>query len=635
MRHPGSKSLESVKGIMAKAVGRPPEMEILVLFPAPFKTSPVMSSEQSDATSLTPGQTIGGGRYSLVRELGRGGMGVVWLAQDKRLEEPVALKFLPPQIRSDPAALDDMRRETRKSRKLTHPNIIRIHDLFESPGEPPFISMEYVDGTPLHALKSSQPQQLFSWEYLKPLVKQLCEALDYAHEEKVIHRDLKPSNLMLDSRGRLKLADFGIASAASDSLHRLTRDPGSSGTPLYMSPQQMNSQAPRVSDDIYSLGAALYELLTSKPPFYTGDIFRQVQDAAPTPLDERLADLQLTNEIPSQVGASIMACLAKEREQRPASASAVAERLGIEVGGTSRQRPPATKRKFIWTAAGLTAVALLVAGIWSWAHSGSMGRGFAQLSANKRWTNSLGMIFVAVPRTEVLFSIWETRVQDYAAYAALNRGVDNSWQGVKFRDVRVSATRNHPVVNVSWNESKAFCDWLTKIERDQGRLSKTAFYRLPTDSEWSASVGLTAEPGGASDRAGKGNGGFYPWGNQWPPPRGGGNFWDQTAAAAFHVKSGIKGYKDGFATTSPVGNFAANPFGIYDLAGNVWEWCEDKTAADSDVHIRRGGSWHVAEPARLQSSYRDSSANDDEFVPGAKRGIVNGFRVVLVGSSVR
>ena len=101
------------------------------------------------------------------------------------------------------------------------------------------------------------------------------------------------------------------------------------------------------------------------------------------------------------------------------------------------------------------------------------------------------------------------------------------------------------------------------------------------------------------------------------------------------MKSGIKGYKDGFATTSPVGSFAANSFGIYDLAGNVWEWCEDKTAADSDLHIRRGGSWHVAEPARLQSSYRDSSANDDEFVPGAKRGIVNGFRVVLVGSSLR
>ena len=104
-------------------------------------------------TEFAAGRKVGGGRYALIRRLGRGGMGIVWLAQDERLNEQVALKFLPPQISADPGALDDLRRETLRSRKLTHPNIVRIHDLFESQDELPFISMEFVDGPSLVTLR--------------------------------------------------------------------------------------------------------------------------------------------------------------------------------------------------------------------------------------------------------------------------------------------------------------------------------------------------------------------------------------------------------------------------------------------------------------------------------------------------
>src|SRR5689334_21460459 len=110
----------------------------------------------SPAVALAAGDLVGGGRYTIKSLLGHGGMAVVWLAEDERLREPVALKFLPGPIRSDPAALDDMRRETQKSRNLAHPNIIRIHDLHEIPGEPPFISMQYVDGEDLSALRLAQ-----------------------------------------------------------------------------------------------------------------------------------------------------------------------------------------------------------------------------------------------------------------------------------------------------------------------------------------------------------------------------------------------------------------------------------------------------------------------------------------------
>jgi WD40 repeat protein len=284
----------------------------------------------SALAALEPGFLVGNGRFTLVRLIGRGGMGVVWLARDESLREEVALKFLPPEIRFDAVALDDLRRETARSRKLTHPNIIRIHDIFKDEREA-FISMEFVDGPNLSDLRLAQPERVFTWSYLEPLVKQLCEALDYAHNEKVIHRDLKPANMMLDSRGRLKLSDFGIAAQISDSATRVSViRHGQSGTVTYMSPQQMDGKLPQVSDDIYAFGATLYELLTSKPPFFTGDIAHQVRNFIPQPIDERLAELGIENDVPPAVAALVMACLGKSPDQRPPSARAMAEWIGFQ-----------------------------------------------------------------------------------------------------------------------------------------------------------------------------------------------------------------------------------------------------------------------------------------------------------------
>src|SRR5208282_4611557 len=156
----------------------------------------------SEPGALQAGQKIGGGRFILIQRLGRGGMGEVWLAQDERLHERVALKFLPPEVEADAGALDDLRRETARSHKLTHPNTVRLHDFQEPSGEAAFISMEYVDGPTLAGLRVAQASRVLSWDYLRPLVRQLCAALDYAHGENVIHRDLKPANVMADGKGR-------------------------------------------------------------------------------------------------------------------------------------------------------------------------------------------------------------------------------------------------------------------------------------------------------------------------------------------------------------------------------------------------------------------------------------------------
>ncbi len=281
---------------------------------------------------LFAAQRVGGGRYVLQRQLGRGGMGVVWLALDERLNEPVALKFLPQEINSDSLALEDLRRETLRSRKLTHPNIVRIHDLFEAKDEAAFISMEYVDGANLLDLRIQRGERVLQWAELKPLVQQLCEALDYAHGEKVIHRDLKPGNIMLDAKGRLKLADFGIAATLNDATSRISLRHASSGTLAYMSPQQLDGETPKVADDIYALGATIYELLTSRPPFFSGDVSYQVRHLAPKPMEERLAEFGMQNDVPSDVAALVMACLAKNPSQRPASARAVAEWIGLDLG---------------------------------------------------------------------------------------------------------------------------------------------------------------------------------------------------------------------------------------------------------------------------------------------------------------
>jgi predicted Ser/Thr protein kinase len=269
-------------------------------------------------------------RYTLRRVLGRGGMGIVWLSYDERLEREVALKFLPDAVNFDPAALDELKRETRRCLDLTHPNILRIYDFVEDE-QAAAISMEYVDGQTLAALRIEKKKRVFEVEEIRKWIEKACLALHYAHDEAgVIHRDLKPANLMLTSRGQIKIADFGISQSMCDSISRLTMRRGSSGTLAYMSPQQMGGEKSRVTDDVYALGATIYELLTGKPPFYSGDLAFQVRLCVAKSIKERREELEISGEeIPKEWEEAIGACLAKIPEERPASMLELAERLGL------------------------------------------------------------------------------------------------------------------------------------------------------------------------------------------------------------------------------------------------------------------------------------------------------------------
>ncbi len=263
------------------------------------------------------------GRFKMVKQLGRGGRGEVWLAVDQQTREELAIKRLPAELAGDTAALNDLTREVEKSRNLNHPNIIRIHQLLHPEAEPAFVTLEYVDGQDLASLRLQQPGHMFVWENLRPLMTQLCDALEYAHQHKIVHRDLKPANMLVDRQGNLKLADFGIAATMAESLSRSSMQGSVSGTSVYMSPQQMRGELPKASDDLYALGSTFYELLTSRTPFYSGDISYQVLNEMPKPLADRLGELGLQNQVPDAVCAMIMACLAKDPDQRPPSAMAV------------------------------------------------------------------------------------------------------------------------------------------------------------------------------------------------------------------------------------------------------------------------------------------------------------------------
>jgi formylglycine-generating enzyme required for sulfatase activity len=235
--------------------------------------------------------------------------------------------------------------------------------------------------------------------------------------------------------------------------------------------------------------------------------------------------------------------------------------------------------------------------------------------AHAQETNSVGMKLVPVPGTKVLFCTTEVTVDQYRA------------AGLGYQAPKFAQGGNHPAVNVSWNDAKNYCAWLSKKE------GKT--YRLPSDREWSCAVGLgNLESAGGSPESKSGKvADVFPWGRQGkgsPPPKGAGNYAGQEMRSLspemaenvlFKGFTLIEGYNDGHAFTAPVGSFTPNNLGIYDLGGNVWEWCEDKYSPMKGYRVLRGGSWGAYDRGILLSSCRI------DVGPGY-RGYHYGFRVV-------
>ena len=289
----------------------------LITQPHPIKTpASSFTSDSIDDARFIPGDILSE-RYRIVGLLGRGGMGEVYRADDLKLKQSLALKFLPASLNADGAALARFYKEVSVARQISHRHVCRVYDVAEYQGEH-FISMEYVRGEELSSLLKRigrLPQ-----DKAIEVARQLCAGLAAVHERGVLHRDLKPANVMLDEQGEVRITDFGIAALATEVDRREM-----SGTPAYMSPEQLDGRELTPRSDIYSLGLVLYEVFTGKKAFDAANIQELMKlrrsDSTPT------SPAEYVPELDPLIERVIFRCLEKDPAKRPASALQVAAAL--------------------------------------------------------------------------------------------------------------------------------------------------------------------------------------------------------------------------------------------------------------------------------------------------------------------
>jgi len=575
-------------------------------------------------------------------------MGLVVRGLHRTEDVAVALKFPLLPSGKEEECRARFKREVAILKNLKHPNLVRMREAGNE-GELAWLAHDWIEGESLADMMAQKKTYsgTFSREEVDEFIKRIASGLAFLHGKGIIHRDLKPSNILIGRDGAVKLADFGLARSLlpGDSTVTITRTNSFAGTMAYCSPEQSSGRELTTASDIYSLGIVWVELLTGRTVI--GHLGREAT---------------VRDDCSPEYSSLVTSCLIPEPQERPA-----AKALGDSISPRGPSGPEKLEGVIAWLGrwssktidAGKAAVhkcfknaelndtrarlwhrasqiidaAKLVVNKYSnnekvkdtiaWLARGPsriflglvvLGVGMINVALFRKpiviidpppetsptsakkdspFVNTLGMKFVPVTGTNVLFSVWETRVQDYAEYARAKE--------IKPEKPDFDQGPTHPVLNVSWNDAQAFCEWLS---RKEGRT-----YRLPTDTEWSVAVELAESGSTPAEKDSKVKG--YPWGPHAPPPPGAGNF-------------GITGYSDNYKFTSPVGNFTPNVNGLYDLSGNVWEWCGDWYDEQQKNRVFRGGSWNSVE-SELLSSYRYYSLPD-------VRSVRIGFRCVLVKS---
>jgi len=363
----------------------------------PQETAALTKTAPMPTPALAPGGLFGG-RYRLLEELGRGGMGRVYKALDIRTGEPVALKIIRPEISSEFGVIERFFNETRLAHRITHRNVCRIFDLGQAEGLY-YITMEFVPGETLRSLvRRIGPLPV---EKAVAIARQVLEGLIESHRQGIVHRDLKPQNIMLDSNGDARIMDFGIARSVGET--GLTALGGSVGTPQYMSPEQAEGLELDGRSDLYAWGVSLYETLTGQPPF-EGKTAASVlaQQHARRPPDPR----KVNPAVPEALSRIILKCLDKDREKRYPSAEALLPELkDVESGlasKTTAHLTRAARRRFAfpgprWLRVAVPGLVVLAAAIFfvlQW-------RGRAVPPAPQAGT-AVSEVSIAVPRFENL-----------------------------------------------------------------------------------------------------------------------------------------------------------------------------------------------------------------------------------------
>lgn len=507
-------------------------------------------------------------RYQILHEVGRGSMGVVYKAYDTTIGRVVALKTLaleaPPAERAQLAAR--LANEARSAGALDHPNIVTVYDAGEESGLF-YVTMQFVEGATFQQLLAEG--RLLPLPQILDLFQQICTALEYAHERGVIHRDLKPSNLMLARDGSVKVMDFGLAKQGDAGQ---TKSGVVVGTPSYVSPEQAGGKRVDRRSDIFSLGCVLYEMFTGEQAFpgqSTTTVIFKILNEEPVPI--RAID----PTVPPALEATVKKCLAKDPYQRYGSCAEMAQDLRTfqaeSAAGTLRQAPvtgtvplpekvggaaPSPSRA-AFPVYRVLAGALLLAALVGAVLGISRARRRAPVASDM--VEIPGATFMmgrndgapeegpAHPVSVASFYLDRTEVTN-SAYARFVQATGHrppaNWSGSQ----PPAGAENLPVTGVSWADAAAFARWVGK--------------RLPTESEW--------------ESAARGVGGrMYPWGMAFEGNR--------ANSAELGQQKPI-----------PVGSLpaGASPYGILDLAGNVWEWAADDYAPypGSTARPLEGGS---------------------------------------------
>jgi len=296
----------------------------------PLKEVPLTETLETPTEELTTGSTFAG-RYQIIEELGKGGMGKVYKALDKEINTKVALKLIKPEVAADKKTIERFRNELKMARDISHKNVCRMYDLNKEGGNY-YITMEYVPGEDLKGMIRMMGQ-LGAGKSIS-IAKQVCEGLAEAHRLGVVHRDLKPSNIMIDKEGNVRIMDFGIARSLT--AKGITGAGVMIGTPEYMSPEQAEVKAVDQRSDIYSLGVILYEMVTGRVPF-EGEtpLGIAMKHKSEVPKDPK----ELNSQIPESLSRVIIRCLEKDKEKRYQSAGEVGSELSkIEQGIPTTER---------------------------------------------------------------------------------------------------------------------------------------------------------------------------------------------------------------------------------------------------------------------------------------------------------
>jgi formylglycine-generating enzyme required for sulfatase activity len=617
--------------------------------------------------------------YAVIGELGRGGMGVVYSARQVGLERTVAVKVLLHASHAGSEMRSRFLKEAQAVARLQHANIVQIHEINEVAGLP-YFSMEYCPGGSLARrldLGPLEPREAAQ------LLRTLALAVQAAHDQQVIHRDLKPANILLTADGTPKVADFGLARRIDEAGQTATG--AVLGTPSYMAPEQARGKIRELGPgtDVYSLGAILYECLTGRPPFREESAFETlVTVVSSAPVRPRA----FRPELPAGLEAICLRCLQKDPAQRPASARRLAEMLdafladqpipGIEADPPRR---PKRKRLPLRRAILLTVACLLMLsvplGTWLLQGAGSPpvepttqseDSGGAEVVVPipkapavtvtgpkvvkvtvppvvKAFVNSLGMTLLRIDPGKFMMGSGKEE-QDAVLQLYLDdekKAVEARLRGEQQHEVEITkayylgvhevtqaqyqkvmgnnpshfsatgegkdkvkgSTANLPVEMVSWYDAGRFCEKLSEREEEKkaGRV-----YRLPTEAEWEhacrAGTRTIFHCGDAlSSRQGNFDGN-YPFGAAEKGPN--------------------------LEQTSAVGSYKPNAWGLYDMHGNVWEWCsdwydvkfyqtgqarKDPTGPSSGkTRVLRGGSWYGF-PKDCRAAHRNHYAPDSRY----------------------